>query len=105
MLIGVICYDINHLKTEQILLGFINNNYEIKIYLLPFIERQKRDTIFKHRPDYLLGAHPREIAKKFGLDIQYMPNDKCFFSKTDFLIFGGRSSIENIVESSPYFSF
>ena len=97
MLIGVICYDINHLKTEQILLGFINKNYEIKIYLLPFTERQNRDTIFKHRPDYLLGAHPREIAKRFGLDIQYIPNDKCFISNTDFLIIGGTGILSDSI--------
>ena len=101
MLIGVITYDINHLKTEQILFGFLSQNYEVKIYLLPFVERPQRAITFNHRPNFLLGAHPREIAKKYDLEIQDISNDKYLVSEADYLIVGGAGILsENIINKN-----
>jgi phosphoribosylglycinamide formyltransferase 1 len=101
MLIGVITYDINHLKTEQILFGFLSQNYEVKIYLLPFVERPQRAIAFNHRPNFLLGAHPREIAKKYDLEIQDISNDKYLVSEADYLIVGGAGVLsENIINQN-----
>jgi len=68
--IGLITYQANHLKTEQILLGLIHSSksYEIKVFALPFVERKKREPIFNHRPNQNLGANVKDLCDYFKIE-------------------------------------
>lgn len=71
--IGVISYNTNHLKTEQVVLKLLHQ-YDIKIYALPFILRPSREVLFFHRPNQADGVHPEELCKYYGLE--YVPVSK-----------------------------
>lgn len=63
MKIGILTYDAQHLKTEQVAQALsINGNYELSFHALPFKERKPRDVLFAHRPDQSSGIHARVIA-------------------------------------------
>lgn len=68
--LGVITYDTNHLKTEQILLRLVGR-YNIKVYALPYVQRPARHVVLQHRPDQSAAAHPRDICERYGLT--YVP--------------------------------
>ena len=55
--VGIITYDFNHLKTEQVQ-KILRKNYHLTIYALPFVERPKRNPILMHRPEQSDGCHP-----------------------------------------------
>lgn len=68
--LGIITYDMNHLKTEQILLQLVGR-HNMKVYALPYAQRPVRKVQFQHRPDQSAAAHPRDICKLYGLP--YIP--------------------------------
>lgn len=68
--LGIITYDTNHLKTEQILLQLIGK-YDITVYALPYVQRPVREVLLRHRPDQTAAAHPRDICWQYGLP--YIP--------------------------------
>lgn len=68
--VGIITYDTNHLKTEQVLLQLIGK-YDMRVYALPYLQRSARRTLLPHRPNQSVAAHPREICERYGLP--YIP--------------------------------
>jgi phosphoribosylglycinamide formyltransferase-1 len=63
MRLGLITYDTNHLKTEQVALGLNLRGYsDLIFYGLPFVQRADRKVLFVHRPNMIQGAHAREVA-------------------------------------------
>lgn len=68
--LGIITYDTNHLKTEQLLLR-LTGRYDIRVYALPYTQRPARKVLFQHRPDQSAAAHPRDICRRYGLP--YIP--------------------------------
>jgi phosphoribosylglycinamide formyltransferase-1 len=63
MRLGLITYDTNHFKTEQIALGLNLQGYsDLIFYGLPFVQRPGREVLFAHRPDMTQGAHSRDVA-------------------------------------------
>ena len=68
--IGLITYQTNHLKTEQVFRKLIKK-YPAEVftfYGLPFVQRAKRNVIFVHRPDQSLGMNTEQLAADFGCD-------------------------------------
>ena len=67
MKIGIISYDYAHLKTEQLVLRFIDNPLieKVKIYALPFTQRQERAVLIPHRPDQTRSI-PTESLSELG---------------------------------------
>ena len=66
--IAVITYNVNHLKTQQIILNLVNyKNFNLTIFALPFKPFKKRDVFFAHRPSQLSGALPKDLAEYYGL--------------------------------------
>ena len=63
MNIGVITYDIPHLKTEQLVLSLLHNNSisKITLYALPFVTRKARLVKYPHRPDQKLSVNQKEF--------------------------------------------
>ena len=85
MKLGIITYNCQHLKTEQLIGRFI---YDIRIekiiiFGLPFKSRKSRDIIFNHRPN----MHESISTKSFA------ELDKISFRKWD-----GHTNISNMCE-------
>ncbi len=72
--LGIITYDTNHLKTEQILLR-LAGRYSIRVYALPYVQRPARKVLLQHRPDQSAAAHPRDICRRYGLPYIPVEND------------------------------
>lgn len=64
--LGIITYNTNHLRTEQVLLRLIGK-YDIRVYAIPFVQRPARKVLFQHRPDQSAAIHPRDICRRYGL--------------------------------------
>lgn len=63
--LGIITYDANHLKTEQVLLQ-LAGRYAIRVYALPYVQRPARQVQFQHRPEQSAAAHPRDLCQWYG---------------------------------------
>ena len=66
--IGLITYQANHLKTEQIFKKLLQH-YPAKFfsfYALPFVDRPKRRVLFQHRPDQSKGMDTESLAASYG---------------------------------------
>lgn len=72
--LGIITYNMNHLKTEQIVLNLLNQ-YEIIVYALPFVPRPDRKVLFQHRPNQFAAAHPQDICKYYDLPFVLVDSD------------------------------
>ena len=94
--IGVITYDSNHLKTEEVILNFVNNEdiQKIKLFSLPFIQRDKRQSLFNHRPDMSLGAHTRELALLPRVEFNLWDGMDNLSSMCDFFVITGAGIID-----------
>ena len=69
MKIGLISYDKEHLKTEQLVTRYVRDCRvkEIKIFAMPFKPRSRRNVIFSHRPDMSSGLPSKKIAPSFTI--------------------------------------
>lgn len=95
MILGVITYDHNHLKTEQILNHLILNKdiKEIKLYALKFSYRIRREEIFRHRPDQNLGKHPKEFEINSKVTFNHWDGNEHIHHECDYFIIGGAGLI------------
>lgn len=66
--IGIITYDHNHLKSEQVIVPLYNKGFDIVIYALPFVQRPTREVLFSHRPNQQNAQHPNDIANRLVID-------------------------------------
>jgi len=87
--IGIITYDYNHLKTEQVVFPICDKGYEIIIYALPFFERPRRKTLFNHRPEQFKGMHPREMSQKIDAEYVVCSNDFEIDDRCDYYLVTG----------------
>ena len=61
MKIGIITYDIPHLKTQEIIYRLHDKGYKISIFINRFKKIKKRVTLYNHRPHQFLGLNPYEL--------------------------------------------
>jgi len=73
--IGLITYHYPHLKTEQVLQRLLKQNYEFKMYALPFTPRKARETLFMHRPNQSDAVAPQTMAEKHKIPYTVCAND------------------------------
>jgi len=67
--VGIITYDMAHLKTEQVVRGLLLRGLrDMAVFALPFRARPERAVLFAHRPAQFDGAPAREMARAHGLD-------------------------------------
>ena len=66
--IGLITYQANHLKTEQIFKKLVQHCPAkfFSFYALPFVDRPKRKVLFQHRPDQSKGMNTESLAAAYG---------------------------------------
>ena len=75
MKIGLIGYNFPHLKSEQIFHNLLEKDYELEIFLLPFISRKKRVTLIHHRPDSTNSINLKTIGEKYSIRVNLCEND------------------------------
>ncbi len=79
MKLGLITYNSQHLKTEQIIRGFSINGvfdrHNIEVYALPFVHRQQRKVLFEHRPFQFVGPHITDLCKLYDLTLTEVESD------------------------------
>lgn len=92
MKLGMITYNHFHLKTEQMVKKFAQNQtyiYDIHIDALPFLSRTPRKTLIKHRPDQSTGLLTKDLAKKYGCSYNYCEIDTQIKKGLDYYIICG----------------
>lgn len=64
MEVGIITYNSNHLKTEQIVLSYSINPLikKIMIFAMPFVSRNQRVVSFQHRPNMMDGMLTSDLS-------------------------------------------
>lgn len=73
--LGIITYDANYLKTEQVLLRSIGK-YDMTVYALPCVQRLARNVLVQHRPSQSAAVHPRDICERYDLSCVPMENEQ-----------------------------
>lgn len=86
--LGIITYNTNHLKTEQIVLNLLHR-YSITVYALPFEPRPIRTVLFQHRPNQAKAAHPEEICRYFNIPFVPVAHDWEIDNGLDFYLITG----------------
>ncbi len=91
--IGLISYNTNHLKSEEVFNNIISKKYELTVFLLPFMERKIRDVLFKHRPDQSKAQNLGLIATKNNIKVIYCKNDLDIYNGLDYYLILGAGII------------
>jgi len=86
--LGIITYDTNHLKTEQLLLR-LAGRYTMRVYALPYVQRPARKVLFQHRPDQSAAAHPRDICRQYGMSYIPVESDQEIDNGCDIYLIAG----------------
>lgn len=86
--LGIISYNMPHLKTEQLILN-LHSRYALAVYALPFVNRPERCVLFQHRPNQLQAAHPREICRRFNIPFISAKCDADIENGLDFYLIAG----------------
>lgn len=89
--VGIITYDVPHLKTEQVLSGLIIGGWKTKlmIYSIPFIKRRARVELFQHRPNQNNSILPEIIAQKHDIPYKKCCGDYEISNECDFYLIAG----------------
>lgn len=86
--LGILTYDTNHLKTEQVVLH-LAGRYQLVIYGLPFTSRPSRPVYFQHRPNQSAAAHPRELCRRYNWDYIPVQSDAEIDNRCDLYLITG----------------
>ena len=100
MKIGIITYDIPHLKTEQLLCNLIcmGGGGNLIIYALPFIEREERVVLFPHRPYSKKSVSAESIAIRHRIPYRRCLSDMEIDGECDvYLVAGTNILSKNIL--------
>ena len=94
MKIGVITYNIQHYKTQQILKGLILKYKNITLIVNKFKKYNKKQfkPLFPHRPYQFEGYSPYQLSKKYKLKLINI--EKINQYKFDFILVGGSGIIK-----------
>ena len=104
MKVGIITYDYEHLKTEQIVNNLILDKriLEIKLFALPFLKRKERKVLFQHRPNQNMGTQTRNLRKLDKVSFQEWSGNEIISDKVDFFLIAGAGIIDiNFAQGKP----
>lgn len=88
--LGLITYNLPHLKTQQVLEQLLAKSFKIKLYTIPFVPRKPRKPKFQHRPKPLQGIPPKEIAQQHHLPLCACNSDAEIDNTCDlYMVLGG----------------
>ena len=96
MRIGIITYDYAHLKTEQLVCRYIQNEKvsEINLYALPFTLRAERSVIISHRPDMARSIPTESLSELSKVTFQQWDGKEEISDFNDIFIIGGAGIID-----------
>ncbi|MDB4020993.1 formyltransferase family protein [Litorivicinus sp.] len=96
MNVGIITYDCAHLKTEQLVCRYMQDQRvkNIEIYSLPFIKREKRPVAIQHRPDMELGLFTHELSELGKVRYHDWDGKKVLGNYCDFFVIGGAGILD-----------
>lgn len=96
MRIGLITYDCPHLKTEQLVHRYIQNEKvkRINLYALPFKPRKKRTILFSHRPDMSQSVPTEKLLELSKVKFQKWDGKKNISEKNDIFVIGGAGILD-----------
>jgi len=88
MKIGIITYDVPHLKTQQVFFRLIEHGYKIYFFFTKFKKFKERTVLHHHRPFQFSGLDIFELSKKYKIKINKIENIKKIKDIKYFLICG-----------------
>lgn len=96
MKLGIITYDYAHLKTEQLVCRYIQNEKisEINLYALPFKPRPERAAIISHRPNMSYSVPTESLAELSKVQFQKWDGKEEISEYNDIFIIGGAGIID-----------
>ncbi len=96
MRVGIITYDCAHLKTEQLVFRYVQNEKisEINLYAIPFIPRTKRAVIIPHRPDMTRSIPTESLAKLSKVKFQRWNGRDSISGSNDIFVIGGAGILD-----------
>lgn len=87
--VGLITYDVAHLKTEQVLQKLLHRPFEYRMYALKFQARKPREVVFHHRPNQSEAVHGKALAERHGIPYKVCESDLDIASGCDvYLVLG-----------------
>jgi len=97
MKIGIITYDVPHLKTQELITGLKEKGYnDITLIINKFkvYKKPKFQILYPHRPFQIKGPDAIELSKKFDLKI-YSISEIMKLKSIDFFLIGGSRLIDH----------
>ena len=96
MRIGIITYDYAHLKTEQLVCRYIQNEKvsAVNLYAMPFIPRVKRAIIISHRPDMTRSIPTESLAELSKVKFHKWNGNEAISEFNDIFVIGGAGIID-----------
>ena len=96
MRIGIITYDYAHLKTEQLVCRYIQDEKisEINLYALPFVPRAERAVILPHRPDMTHAVPTESLSELSKVNFQKWDGREDISEFNDLFVIGGAGIID-----------
>lgn len=96
MRLGILTYDYAHLKTEQLVCRYIQNDKisEINLYALPFNPRAERAVIIPHRPDMTRAVTTESLSELSKVNFQKWDGKKDVSEFNDLFVIGGAGIID-----------
>ena len=96
MRIGVLTYNCAHLKTEQLVCRYIQDNKvsEINLYALPFNPRVERAVVVPHRPDMLRSVPTESLAELSKVNFQKWDGNEDISDFNDIFVIGGAGILD-----------
>lgn len=96
MRIGLLTYDYTHLKTEQLVCRYVQNDKvkEINLYALPFKPRKERTIIIPHRPDMTRSVPAESLAELSRVKFQKWDGKEVISASNDIFVIGGAGIID-----------
>ena len=89
MKIGIITYDVPHLKTQEVFFRLLEKKYKIYFFFIKFKKYKKRTTLINHRPFQFTGPDIFQLSRKYKIKIDSVETIKSHKNIKYFLICGG----------------
>ena len=104
MKLGLISYDYNHLKTEQLVHRYTRDKRieAIKIFALPFLPRKNKKVVFQHRPNMTKGLHTQSLAEFPKVEFSKWDGKQIIGKCCDAFVIGGAGILDiGFAEAKP----
>tara|TARA_Y100000591_G_C21690288_1_gene622744 strand:- start:114 stop:794 length:681 start_codon:yes stop_codon:yes gene_type:complete len=91
MRIGLLTYDFAHLKTEQLVCRYVQNEKvkEINLYAQPFKPRKERAILFSHRPDMTRSVPTESLKELSKVKFQKWNGEEDISANNDIFVIAG----------------